>query len=239
VRPFASGSSSLAENWSGYAESATSGTYTAISGTFTVPTVNVSGTGDQFSSDWLGIGGYSDGTLVQAGIEADSVNGSPFYDAWTEVLPAFERPVHLSIHPGDTIAVTIVETSSDHWKLSVADESTGRQATRKVRYQSSGASAEAITERPCLNSCSSVADLANLAQSSPETFDLVMAATSRPSRAPVYGPLLASPSGASLEDIAMVDNTGVNVISTASDSDSDNDGFTVLDGGTAPPVPSS
>lgn len=239
VHPFETGSSSLAENWSGYADSAPGGTFTAITGTFTVPTVSVTGTSDQFSSDWLGIGGYSDGSLIQAGIEADSINGSAFYDAWTEVLPAFESPVHLKIRPGDTVAVTIVETSANRWKMEVADESTGRQVTRKVRYQSSGSSAEAITERPCLNTCSSVADLANLTQTTPSTFDLVMAATSSPGKSPSYEPLLSAPGASTLEDISMVDDTGTNVIATPSNSDSDSDGFTVGDGANAPAAPPS
>ena len=56
-------------NWSGYGQSAATGTFRAVVDTWTVPTVNTVIAGDQFSFDWVGIGGFTDGTLVQAGAE--------------------------------------------------------------------------------------------------------------------------------------------------------------------------
>jgi hypothetical protein len=226
-------------NWSGYAQSAPNGTYTAVSGTFSVPTVSAGvDSGAEYSSDWVGIGGYADSTLIQAGVEADDLGGSPVYDAWTEVLPAGEDVLGgLRVNPGDQITVKIVEIARNKWKITVADDSTGIQAVRKVRYRSSGASAEAIMERPCIERpCNLVTDLANLAQTTPETFDPVLTATSVPSNSPDFQPMLLSPPGATLEDIVMVDDSG-DAIAYPSDANAAGNGFSVADGSTAPSPP--
>jgi hypothetical protein len=74
-------------NWSGYAQStSTGGTFTAARDFWTVPTVKT-GSGKQFSADWVGIG-FSNAKLVQDGTEADNINGTAVYRAWTEILPA-------------------------------------------------------------------------------------------------------------------------------------------------------
>lgn len=240
VAPFGSGVGSAAENWSGYAQSASKGTYSAITGSFVVPTVDTSSTTMQFSSEWLGIGGDTDSTLIQAGVEADNLGGTAFYQAWTEVLPQPEHPLRMAVRPGDTIDITILAVAKSTWKIVVANISTGTQASRKVHYKSSGASAEAILERPCIQApCTSLADLADLAPTTPATFDLVMTATSSPSRAPTYQPFMVSPGNATLEDIVMLDNSGSNVISTPSDADADGDGFTVGNGTSVPGAPPS
>lgn len=240
VAPFGSGVGSAAENWSGYAQSGARGTYSAIKGSFNVPTVSTSSSGQQFSSAWLGIGGDTDSTLIQAGIEEDNLGGTALYSAWTEVLPQAEHPLRMTINPGDTITVTIVESAKNAWKITVADVSTGATASRKVRYKSSGASAEAILERPCIQSpCNTVADLASLAPTTPVTFDLLMTATSRPSSSPSYAPFMVSPGSATLQDIVMLANNGSTVIATPSDADSDGDGFVAADGSSVPSAPSS
>ncbi|HXN37115.1 MAG TPA: G1 family glutamic endopeptidase, partial [Solirubrobacteraceae bacterium] len=46
-----------AYNWSGYAQSAEGAAFYAVTDTWTVPTVDTSLPGIQFSSDWVGIGG--------------------------------------------------------------------------------------------------------------------------------------------------------------------------------------
>src|ERR1700691_572220 len=90
-------------NWSGYAQStAANGTFTAVKDFWTVPTVSTKPSGDQYSSDWVGIGGFNDATLVQDGTEADNIGGTAHYDAWTEIIPAREGVLSgLTIKPGD------------------------------------------------------------------------------------------------------------------------------------------
>jgi hypothetical protein len=72
-------------NWSGYAQSAEISPstkkpfipFTAVTSTFVVTTVNTSVRGTQYSSDWVGIDGFSNKKLVQAGVEEDNFNGTP------------------------------------------------------------------------------------------------------------------------------------------------------------------
>ena len=100
-------------NWSGYAQnvSTSTGPYTAVKSTWKVPTVSEPKTGDQYSSDWVGVDGFSNSTLVQCGTEADNIGGTPVYDAWTEILPASEVVISgLAIHPGDKVQALVEET---------------------------------------------------------------------------------------------------------------------------------
>ena len=175
-------------NWSGYAQStSTSGEFTAVQDTWTVPTVNTSLSGNQYSSDWVGIGGYSTDDLVQAGTEADNIGGTAKYDAWTEILPASEVVLTgLTIHPGDKIKTTVEETSPGVWKMKVKDKTTGHVGSRTVSYSSSGESVEAIHERPEVGG-----SLATLAKTTNVTFDPGKYSTSGPGT-PVYEPLLSA-----------------------------------------------
>ncbi|HEY5026449.1 MAG TPA: G1 family glutamic endopeptidase [Acidimicrobiales bacterium] len=234
------GSSSY--NWSGYAQSAPRNTFTAVATDIVVTTVNTSVPGTQYSSDWVGIGGFSDPKLVQAGIEEDNLNGRAFYQAWTEILPRSEDPLSLAISAGDKIVVTVKETANKHgknkrWLMIVADVTTGHSAGRTVRYNSTGASVEAIHERPCIGSpCST--HLATLATTTNESFDPSYYSTSPPSLSTTYRPLLTPASRATLYDLVMVGSNG-STVATPSNADSLNDGFKVGDGSTVPAPPSS
>ena len=75
-----------ASNWSGYAET---GTYTGVTGTWTIPTVAVS-TSATYSSAWVGVDGFNDSNLIQTGTEEDYYSGAAHYNAWWEILPASE-----------------------------------------------------------------------------------------------------------------------------------------------------
>jgi hypothetical protein len=78
-------------NWSGYAQvGKKTKVFTAVKGTWTVPTVKVE-SGTQYSSDWVGIdGAFNNSTLIQDGTEGDNIGGKVKYDAWTEIIPASE-----------------------------------------------------------------------------------------------------------------------------------------------------
>ncbi|HXW34160.1 MAG TPA: G1 family glutamic endopeptidase [Acidimicrobiales bacterium] len=223
-------------NWSGYAQSGAGGTFTAVQDTWHVPTVTPK-PGDQYSSDWVGIGGFiDDTTLVQAGTEADNIGGVLLYRAWTEILPAPEDPLTLVISPGDEITTLVEETSANTWLMQVSDVTTGQTQSRSVAYDSSGASVEAIHERPCLAPCTGPADFAVLSTTTNVTFDPGEYSSSPPG-APVFNPLLSGAGGATLYDLIMA--KGKTVFATPSASDSDHDGFTVADGKHAPPPPAS
>ena len=199
-----------------------------------MPTVTAKGT--MYSSDWVGIGGVNDSSLIQAGTEADSLGRHrPFYQAWTEVLPATEDPLTLDVAPGDSIHVLIEETALNTWYMGVTDARTGDTAQRIVSYVSSGASVEAIHERPCLREpCSK--HLAKLAITTNVTMDPGLFSSTPASNSPVFHRLLVPASGATLFETIMFKNAK-KVLATPSAPDADSDGFTVADGKVAPPAP--
>jgi Peptidase A4 family len=226
-------------NWAGWAQNGPAGMFHAVIDTWTVPVVDTSTPGDQYSADWVGIGGYSDETLVQAGTEADNIGGTTRYRAWTEILPEAENPLPMAIHPGDRITVTVREIAAGVWKMTVTDRTTNKTESRRQPYAgSTHASVEAIHERPCLIApCSTAADFAELAQTTKATFDpgryaLVLGA-------PPATALLKPAAGDTLYQVSMLGNSGTAPIASPSLADRDSDGFAVADGSTAPPPPKS
>jgi Peptidase A4 family len=234
ARAVSGATKSYAFNWSGYAQSVTKkGTFTAVRDYWRVPTVNTT-SGDRYSADWVGIGGFSDNTLVQTGTEADSIGGTAKYDAWTEILPAPEVVIAgLVIKPGDKMEGLVKETAAGTWKITVFDRTTGKSGGRTVKYRSSGLSAEAIHERPDIGG-----RLAALARTSNVTFDPGSFSTATPGTL-VWQPLLKAASRATLNEIFMVNDAGSAIIASPSAGDTDTDGFTVADGSTSPSPPSS
>ena len=133
-------------NWAGYA--ATNGTYTAVSGTWTVPAYAASSSGG-VSATWVGIGGVNSRDLIQAGTQEEtSGTGQTRYQAWIEMLPQASRTVPLSVNPGDSVTVSIAEQSTNAWLISFTDNTTGKSYQQTVQYASSHSSAEWIQEAP-------------------------------------------------------------------------------------------
>jgi Peptidase A4 family len=228
-------------NWSGYVQTAGVGAakFFAVRDTWIVPTVNTTPVGNQYSADWVGIGGFSDSTLVQAGTEADNIGGTPVYRAWTEILPEPENPLTLVVNPGDKITTTVREAKAGKWTMTVMDVTTKLKGSRTVAYAGSAhLSVESIHERPCIIApCNTTADLAELTQTNPVTFDPGKYATAV-GLAPSTG-LLTLATGATLHQIFMVNNLDTAIIASPSPPDKDNDGFTVADGNVEPPAPQS
>ncbi len=141
-------SSNLSYNWAGY--QATGGTFTAVSGTWTVPAVP-SANSTEADATWVGIGGVESHDLIQAGTQA-LINGSgaPAYQAWYEILPNTTQQVPLSVSPGDSMTASIAEaaTGSGEWNVSIRDNTTGQSYSTTLSYNSSQSSAEWIEEMP-------------------------------------------------------------------------------------------
>jgi hypothetical protein len=235
VRPHAIGAVTQlpSTNWSGYAQDAADRTYTDVVDTWVVPTVRAGATGTQYSADWVGIGGFSDETLVQAGTESNNIKGKPKYAAWTEILPKSEKVISgLAIHPGDTITTTVREISAGRWEMTVTDLTTGKSGGRTVKYASSGASAEAIHERPEVNGT-----LATLTGTNNVTFVPGDFSSTAAGSAPVLAPLLRAAAHASVNQIFMTNNAGSKIVASPSVPSTAKDGFAVEDGATSPPPP--
>ncbi len=144
----------ISENWSGYAVSSGKKQYNYVNSTFVVPTVTCTGVADQWTSNWVGLDGYNDGTVEQDGT-AEWCGGSgdttPKYEAWYEMFPANSVNV-FAVHAGDIInaSVSYSDSTSD-FTLTISDLSTGKTATDTAACSTCArASAEWIIERPAL-----------------------------------------------------------------------------------------
>ena len=79
-------------NWAGYvvASSAMAKTsFSAVSGSWTQPTVDCAAGSPSHSAFWIGLGGYTGDHLEQTGTSADcSASGQASYSAWPATLTA-------------------------------------------------------------------------------------------------------------------------------------------------------
>lgn len=133
-------------NWSGYA--ATSGTFTTVTGTWTVPNPQ-SSTGPATGATWVGIGGANTRDLIQAGTEETvTSSGNAQYDGWIEMLPQVSQPVQFAVHPGDSVTVSISQQGSGQWLIQMTNNTTTETYQTTVQYASSLSSAEWVEEAP-------------------------------------------------------------------------------------------
>ena len=134
-------------NWSGYA--ATGGTFTSVSGTWTVPSVDPGGV-NSLAADatWIGIGGVNTTDLIQAGTQATVQGGQIEYSAWWETLPQASVTVQLDVKAGDNINVTIDQQADGTWQIVMRNLTSGQSFQKNLAYDSSLSSAEWIEEAP-------------------------------------------------------------------------------------------
>jgi hypothetical protein len=209
-----------ARNWSGYAID--SGTYTSATGSWTVPTVIPPTKHTRkafFSSTWVGIDGFNNQSLIQAGTEEDWIGGSAFYQAWWEILPFDETPISsVAVNPGDVMTVTITQ-GTPKWTITVTDTTSGQSFTTEQKYSGPMTSAEWIQEAPSVNG-----HVARLADDGTVEFDHCLANGANPA-------FTVADSG------VMAKRGGRLVISTPSPPNPDGNGFAVAFGDVQPPPP--
>ena len=103
---------STSGNWSGYAvpldTSGVSDTFSDVQGTWTVPTVTGNKRSTTYSSTWVGLDGYDDGTVEQIGTEQDWTGEGQQNYVWFEMYPsgAYEI-VGFPVDPGDSITAQV------------------------------------------------------------------------------------------------------------------------------------
>lgn len=204
-------------NWSGYAIPGSG--FNSVTAKWTVTAAPPS-QGATYSSEWVGIDGYNNRSLIQTGTESDYSNGSAHYYAWWEILPAPETVIpSISVSPGDVMTASIAKVAGSSWTIKITDTTTGKSFTTTQKYRGPATSAEWIEEAPTVGG--RVATLANYGQA---TFD----------PGTVNG---AAPNFTASESGAMVQNNAQ--VSTPSNPDTDTDGFNTAYGSTAPSPPSS
>jgi hypothetical protein len=148
---------SIARNWAGYVVAdnllSPKSTVQSVSASWVVPSVNASGT-DTFSSVWVGIGGQSEHTLIQAGTEQEYAGGSARYYAWYELLPSNLVVLdEVQVSPGDQIqaSISLVGSSNNLWSISLQDLTSNTSFQSNFVYDSQRLTAEWIVERPIVN----------------------------------------------------------------------------------------
>jgi len=142
-------------NWSGYAVETNlvtpaANAVTDVKGSWMVTTVTPTPPYSAYSASWIGIDGYSSGTVEQIGTEADWVNGKAVYSAWYEMYPKWSKTISsLTVRPGDVMTAEVAYTTKNGFVLTLRDTTTSRTFTTS---QKSGAanrsSAEWIVEAP-------------------------------------------------------------------------------------------
>ncbi|KOC18683.1 aspergillopepsin-2 heavy chain [Aspergillus flavus AF70] len=139
-------------NWSGAVlenPPSASATYTAVTGTFTVPEPT-GGSGSSSASAWVGIDGdtYSE-AILQTGVDFTVTNGQASFDAWYEWLPDYAYDfTGIDISAGDVIVAIVESYSSTSGIAIIENQSTGQKVTKELSSSSplGGINAEWIVE---------------------------------------------------------------------------------------------
>ena len=162
--------SSPSINWSGYADSESgSKTVSQVSGSWTLPAVQCLPAPyqnqDAFLATWVGIDGFTNGTVEQLGTAAQCLEDVTYYYVWYEMYPAgtVEEGATACIsgnvdcpQPGDQISASVTVTSAGsgekNYKLTLVDQTTPDDSFSVTQQCATStcldASAEWIVERP-------------------------------------------------------------------------------------------
>jgi len=148
-------------NWSGYAVTGASGSVSIAKGSWVVPAIQGSCTSTaQYSSFWVGIDGFSSGTVEQTGTDSDCQNGVPTYYAWYEFYPHPSFLINgMTITPGDTITAQ-ASFNGRSFTVTITDTHTGASFSTSAKVRGAQrSSAEWIAEAP--SSSGGILPLAN------------------------------------------------------------------------------
>ncbi len=146
-----SGLPTITFNWAGYAATAAK-KFNFVSSRFVQPAVTCTGKPNRWTSQWVGLDGFTTDTVEQTGTFSfcgGKANMTPQYEAWYEMFPAGSVNV-FRVKPGDTIN-TAVKFTGGKFHISIADATSGKSfSISKGCAICQRASAEWIIERPAL-----------------------------------------------------------------------------------------
>jgi hypothetical protein len=153
-----SGSTVVTDNWAGYAAlpQHSSGQFRFVEATFTVPSVNCTTTPTSLSVHWVGLDGFSSGTVEQDGVESDCDGSTPTYSAWWETFPGNAIQTVFSLNAGDAVTASVFfkTTSGAHhhqYNLVLTDLTSGQNFNLWEKCGATSCannSAEIISEAP-------------------------------------------------------------------------------------------
>jgi hypothetical protein len=138
-------------NWAGYADVSTvDGTFTNVSGSWTVPKLTCTKE-DRITSDWVGLDGFSSATVEQDGTASQCFEGTAVYYSWYEMYPAGTVEVGASVTAGDKISASVARSGSSYTLKLTDSTRTANSFTKTASCPTStcvDTSAEWIAERP-------------------------------------------------------------------------------------------
>jgi hypothetical protein len=206
-------------NWSGYV--AGNGPFTSVSGTFSVASLDAGTPGNALLTEWVGIDGWGNSSLIQAGVTQypdPSEPGTFRIQPWWTVLPKDGVAINISdmtVSAGDEVTINIAQVAGTQWDIQLVDDTNGQNFTTEQTYTGPGASAEWIAEAPVVGG--------RVAQLSPYN------------PAIRFTDLRNAPLNTTVQEVEMIQNG--NPLPTSTPSALTPDGFNVAYGATAPPAP--
>jgi hypothetical protein len=148
-------------NWSGYAD--TGSGFSKVTANWTEPTATCT-SATSLAAFWVGIDGFSSGSVEQDGTLIECDGGTAFYFTWWEMYPSNDvQVVGDTLKAGDKISASVVR-SSDSYKLTVKDSThpANSFSTTQTCSDCANSSAEWIAEAP--SSSSGVEPLAHFSK---------------------------------------------------------------------------
>jgi hypothetical protein len=124
-------------NWAGAVISKSSATWTAVTGTFTVPTPKAPSGSTAYASAWVGIDGDTCGNaILQTGLDFNVESGRVSYDAWYEWYPDYAYDFSgISFSAGDSVTTTVKATSKTAGTATIKNNSKGTSVTHTFSGQ--------------------------------------------------------------------------------------------------------
>jgi hypothetical protein len=134
-------------NWSGYADTST--TFSTATGNWTEPSVSCTSR-TSYAAFWVGIDGFTSGSVEQDGTLAECSGGSAFYFTWWEMYPTNAiQVVGSSVQPGDSISASVVRSGTSYTlKVTDVSHSANSFTTTQSCSGCANSSAEWIAEAP-------------------------------------------------------------------------------------------
>jgi hypothetical protein len=136
-------------NWSGYADTTTTSTYSKVTGSWIEPKATCTSQ-TSLAAFWVGIDGYSSPSVEQEGTLIECVGGVASYFTWWEMYPSNAiQFVGSTVKPGDHITASTVKSGTSY-TLKVTDSTTPANSFSTTRTCATclNTSAEWIAEAP-------------------------------------------------------------------------------------------
>ena len=148
THPGARNATTTSTNWSGYAVTSGNGSFTSVSSSWVEP-MGTCRSGNQYSSFWVGLDGYSSSSVEQTGSEVDCSGRTPQYYSWYEMYPAYPVNFSSTVRPGDHLTGSVTYTGGSKFTLELSDTTEGWSHTVTKRLSGAArSSAEVIVEAP-------------------------------------------------------------------------------------------